>query len=139
MDFKPYLDGLSAAASLATIVGVGFAAYQLKLIQKQANSTFEDTLYKQYRSVIAKLPVEAMLNESLSAESLNEKLPAFYEYFDLCNEQAFLHKQKKISKKTWKNWQEGIQQNLKRPAFAAAWRIIGDKSTDSFDELRKLL
>ena len=62
-----------------------------------------------------------------------------YHYFDLCNEQAFLHNNGRISSKTWLFWREGIASNLARPAFARAWCEIAARANGDFSELRELL
>ena len=51
------------------------------------------------------------------------------------NEQAFLKKRKRISPGTWENWQEGIQQNFRRPAFARAWAEVRGRAPESFNDL----
>jgi hypothetical protein len=129
---------LSAVSSVATAVGVAVAAYQLLVVRKQAVTTFEDSLNSQYRVSIERIPLEALLGEQLRADDLHGLLPHFYRYFDLCNEQAFLHKHGRITTKTWKNWEEGIKSNLQRPAFATAWAEIAKRAGDDFSSLRAL-
>ena len=57
---------------------------------REAKTAFEDGFAKEYRELLANIPVRAMLGEQLSAEELQKHLHLFYHYFDLCNEQAFL-------------------------------------------------
>lgn len=122
----------------ATLIGVCIAAWQLYTTKQQATTTFEDSLTNQYRTLIEKIPVEALFGEELSTEKQAEMLPYFYRYFDLCNEQIFLHKMSRISAKTWANWKDGITNNLSRPAFARAWAQVAARSSDDFDHLRAL-
>ena len=77
---------LSALSSIATAIGVGVAAYQLRITRKQSVTTFEDSLTVQYRQVASTLPLKALLGESLVGEEPKEHLKYFYRYFDLCNE-----------------------------------------------------
>jgi len=132
------LEVLSALSSIATAFGVGVAAYQLRITRKQSVTTFEDSLTAQYRQVASTLPLTALLGESLTNEEHDAHLQYFYRYFDLCNEQAFLHKCGRISKSTWDFWKDGILTNLHRPAFATAWQEIASKANDDFGELRLL-
>lgn len=126
-------------SSLATAIGVFFAAWQLAATKRQAQSSFEDSLTSQYRAIVHDLPLRALLGEALITEDLQGALPTFYRYFDRCNEQAFLRGKNRIRKDTWAEWTEGIEQNLARPAFCAAWREIDARSDGSFDDLRRLL
>jgi hypothetical protein len=131
-------DVYSAVSGVATAIGVAVAAYQLLVARKQAATTFEDSLTVQYREIVAELPLEALFGESLPADQLHSLSPHFYRYFDLCNEQAFLYRSRRITRKTWSNWEEGILTNMRRPAFAQAWAEVARRATDDFDELRRL-
>ncbi len=133
------VDFLTLAASAATAIGVIIAARQLGLSKEQARIQFEDGLNAQYRSIVQHLPVEALLGEALSPEAHRAALPYFYHYFDLCNEQAFLRKRGRIGSATWENWKEGIEQNCRRPAFAAAWADVSRRAPESFDDLRVMV
>lgn len=131
-------EGLASVASVATAVGVGVAAYQLFVARQQARTTFEDSLNAQYRAVIERIPLEALFGEQIGKEEVFSHLLHFYRYFDLCNEQAFLQKAGRISKKTWQNWGEGIRTNMSRPAFALAWSEVAARARCDFDYLREL-
>ena len=133
-----FLELLSALSSLATAIGVGIAARQLFIAREQAATSFEDSLTSQYRTLIERLPVEALFGEGLQPLDQTALLSHFYRYFDLCNEQAFLRKKKRITDKTWENWREGIISNMRRPAFAAAWAEVARRSAGDFDHLREL-
>jgi hypothetical protein len=133
-----FLEVLSALSSFATAFGVGVAAYQLRITRKQSVTTFEDSLTAQYRQVASTLPLKALLGESITNEEHDAHLQYFYRYFDLCNEQAYLHKTGRISESTWDFWKDGILTNLRRPAFTTAWQEIASKANDDFGELRLL-
>lgn len=129
---------LSAISNAATAIGVGIAASQLFMARQQATTSFEDALTGQYRLIIERLPVEALFGEQIPPDTHVGLLPYFYRYFDLCNEQIFLRRQKRITDKTWENWIDGIKSNMQRPAFAAAWAEIARRAEDDFDLLREL-
>lgn len=128
----------SGVGGVAAAVGVGIAGWQLKLLLQQSVTSFEDGLVDEYRDIAKDLPLDALLGVDMSAPKVAEVLPAFYRYFDLCNQQVFLHKQGRIRAETWALWRDGIVSNLKRPAFARAWAEIAAKATGDFDELRAL-
>jgi hypothetical protein len=130
---------IEAGAAVATAVGVFIAARQLFLAKQQATTQFEDQLAAQYRDIIRQLPVAALLGDSLTETEYAAALPCFYHYIDLSNEQAFLHQRGRVSRETWSDWYEGIQQNLRRPAFERAWADIAARVPDSFDELRSIV
>ncbi len=132
------LDILSALSGLATAIGVGVAAFQLRMSKRQSITSFEDSLTAQYREVLAKIPLAALLGQRLSPDEHATHLQYFYRYFDLCNEQIFLRNNQRVSNETWEFWKEGILSNIQRPAFVEAWAEISSKAKDDFDELRKL-
>jgi len=130
------LEFLTVTANIATAVAVVVAAWQLYQTHKQSVMSFEDSFAKEYRELIAKLPTKALLGEDLTEEEYINHFDEMYHYFDLCNEQAYLNKSGRISKKTWIFWKDGIASNMKRPAFKRAWTEISQRSNGDFSELR---
>ena len=130
---------IQSISSVATAVGVVFAAWQLWVTKKQAVLQFEDSMTAQYREILRRLPVEALLGEPLSDARYSETLKEFIHYFDLSNEQAFLRLKKRVRKSTWKEWEEGILQNMRRPAFTQAWEEVTRRAPETFNELRAIL
>ena len=59
---------IQTIANIATAVAAITAAKQLILTHKQAVTTFEDTLAREYRELAAKLPPEAFYGQELAAE-----------------------------------------------------------------------
>jgi len=102
------LTAIIALASAVMASGVFFAARQLQITKRQALIDFEDTLAREYRQIAAELPLEALLGESLPKQQMEQALPKFYRYFDLSNEQAFLHEIHRVSPDTWKFWCDGM-------------------------------
>jgi hypothetical protein len=119
-------------------LGVAVAAWQLWLARQQSITSFEDSIARKYRELAATLPTDALLGELLTDDEHAKYLDKFYRYFDLCNEQAFLHQNGRISKSTWTFWVDGILSNLRRPAFSRAWREVAARANDDFSELRAL-
>lgn len=127
----------TAVGSFATALTVGAAAVQIYFATRQEKTEFEDSLAREYREIIARLPLEVLLQRESAQEKVDECFPLFYRYVDLCNEQVFLRRKRRIRKSTWDDWRSGIQSNLQKAGYRQAWeRIKGE--TASFDELRWL-
>ena len=133
---------ISAAASAISTVGVWFVWRQLSLSKRIAQLQFEDALEKEYRELIAGIPIKALLDSDLSEEEYRESFDEFFRYFDLSNKQAALRKEKRIGKITWDNWRSGIRFNRSLPAFNKSWSEVKSRTVDHagefFSELREL-
>ena len=129
-------DTIATVVGGIATVGIAIAAWQLWLAQRQAVTSFEDSVAREYRELAATLPTKALLGEALTDEEHKDHFDEFYRYFDLSNEQASLHKRKRIKRATWRFWHDGIASNLKRPAFKRAWREVCSRSDGDFSELR---
>ena len=129
----------SEIANLATTAAVFFAASQILLSKKQSIASFEDSLAREYRELASRLPTKALLGEPLTDQEHADSFDEMYHYFDLCNEQAFLANNRRISKKTWAFWKDGITSNIRRPAFQRAWAEIAARSNGDFSELRAIV
>lgn len=115
-----------------------FAVLQYFKNGQQSVTQFEDDIEKEYRSIAKDIPIQTLLGESISEDDRLGFMNAFYNYIDFTNGQIQLCKNKRIRPKTWESWVEGIEENLKLPAFKAAWEEIKEKLPNSFNELKKL-
>ena len=109
--------------------------------QRDFGTTFEDSLSAQYRRLMENIPTEIWLSAELTALDNPRKeacRDAIYRYLDLSNEQAFLYCKKRVTDDTWTEWREGIEGNLRLPAFRAVWADVARNCPNSFKELRKL-
>jgi hypothetical protein len=125
-------------AAGATALGVILAAIGLLMQGRFARSSFEDELTREYRAIIRCIPTKAMLGGKLTNDERHDALKHFYHYFDLCNEQAYI--KRKISRRTWRDWKEGIKGNVnEKREFELAWSYIASLAgKEEFKELRKL-
>lgn len=128
----------TAVGSIATALAVFLAAWQLRRGTSQARTNFEDDLSHEYRELARGIPVKAHLGEELTEEEFAQAFPSLHRYLDLTNEQIFLRMNGRISRTTWLNWREGIESNLRRPAFTQAWSHVKKGTTEGFGELRRL-
>ena len=122
-------------ASLAIAVGVCIAAWQIWEGRKLAQTSFEDALDQQYRRLAMDIPVDALIGKSINDDKKNDLREIIYNYLDLCNEQTYLRQKKRGSKNRWKEWNDGIKDNLSKPAFKEVWDEIKDKAPTTFTAL----
>ncbi len=137
MELKDLLQWVSAVAAVGSACGVILMFWQVRLVKRLAVTQFEDNLAREYRDLAGRLPAKALLGEELTEEEHQNALDEFIHYIDLCNEQVFLRRCRRISPATWVYWRDGIRSNLKQPAFRRAWQDIKKRSAN-FRELRQL-
>ena len=128
-------------ASIATAIGVCIAAlgvciaaWQILESRKLAQTSFEDGLDQQYRKLAMDIPVDALIGKPINNKK-DELREIIYNYLDLCNEQTYLRQKKRISKNRWKDWNDGIKDNLSKPAFKEVWDEIKEKAPTTFTAL----
>jgi hypothetical protein len=132
---------LQTIVSLTTVVAVVLTWRQLRLVRKQATTTFEDRLTEQYRKIMEDIPTCIWLGSELKAlgeEHRDRCRDAIYRYIDLSNEEAFLHSKGRVTDDAWIEWRKGIRTNMKLPAFVEVWAQVREKSP-GFEELRAVL
>jgi hypothetical protein len=130
---------VQALASIATVVLVILTWQQIRLVRKQATTTFEDSLTAQYRRIMEYVPTDIWLGSLLKTLDLERQAQcrdAIYRYLDLSNEEAFLHTKKRVTDEAWDEWIEGIKGNMELPAFKEVWEEVAQKRPDNFKELR---
>jgi hypothetical protein len=123
--------GLTAVGALATAVAVYLGMRQVRATEREivennrrAQTSFEDDLSREYRGIVADLPVDAFYADARGRVLSDGDLRAFYRYFDLSNEQLFLASLGRVSEATAREWRDGIAGNVALPAFETAWRAL---------------
>ena len=124
--------------SIATAIGVLLAAFQLRISSKIAQSEFEDSIDQQYRDLARGIPVDALIGKNVSEDKKELTRELIYNYLDLCNEQIFLRRKKRIRKDTWVDWCSGMQSNLSKREFSTVWLEIKTASPKTFAFLERL-
>lgn len=135
MDFESFS---VITASVATAIGVGIAAWQIRESRKLSGASFEDSFDQQYRELSYKIPVDALLGKPLDETKKDESREAVYNYLDLCNEQVYQRSKKRVSPERWHEWSLGIKHNLSRPFFCQVWDEVKLSSPGSFSFLEAL-
>ncbi len=128
---------LEIISQVATAIGVSIAAWQLWESRKIAQTSFEDGIDQQYRNIAMIIPVDVLIGDPVK-DNKNELREIIYNYLDLCNEQTYLWQKKRISENRWKDWNDGIKDTLKKPAFKEVWDEIKTKAPGTFTSLELL-
>jgi len=128
----------NSIVSIFTAIGVLVAAFQLRVSSKIAQSEFEDSIDQQYRELAKGIPVDALIGKTVSNDKVELTRELIYNYLDLCNEQIFLRKKKRVRKDTWVDWCSGIESNLSKSEFKKVWSEIKLESPKTFTFLEKL-
>jgi hypothetical protein len=124
--------------SIATVILAFLAWQQIRLLRKQATTSFEDSLTEHYRRIMESIPTDVLLGAELNTVDKEHRdvcRDAIYRYIDLCNEQALLHSMNRVTHEAWDEWSKGIRENMDLPAFKEVWAEVGEKSPKSFAEL----
>lgn len=104
----------------------------------QSKTTFEDSLTKEYREIIRKIPYKALVGDNVSEKEENIAFNEIFNYMDICNEQIFLRIEGRIRKNTWLNWQEGMKTNFSTQIFKLVSEDVFEKVENNFKELKKV-
>lgn len=125
-------------APYATAIGVGVALIQIWRNAEHSKTIFEDSLTKEYREIIRRIPYKALVGEKLEEKEKYEAFNEIFNYMDFCNQQVFLRMTGRVRKKTWLNWQEGMKTNFSLSTFMIASKEVFDKLPNNFSELKKV-
>lgn len=85
---------------------------------------FERTFSERYERIIQGVPLPILLGQDEHAAGDLKALRAFFDYFELCEEELYYRRQGRASTSTWADWWEGIALNFRRPAFQRAWEHL---------------
>lgn len=125
-------------ASFATALGVAIATWQIWRNAEQTKTSFEDSLNKEYRELMRRIPFKALIGEEMNEQEIKKSQEAIYNYLDFCNQQVYLRKKKRIRKSTWLEWQEGIQINMGLPVFKKVSSKVFNELPEVFSELQRV-
>lgn len=118
---------IASLANIAAAVGVVVVVFQLALARREMRATFERSFVDKYDRVIVGVPLSMLLGDNLKIDSDETAMRAFFDYFELCEEELYYRTVAKISSATWNEWWEGISLHMRRPAFQRAWELLRDR------------
>jgi signal transduction protein with GAF and PtsI domain len=135
---------IQSVAGIATATGVGIGAAQIWIGRRQERKSalqeraaFEQQFVERYRQVVARIPLKFLLDSAVYDADDEKARRAFYDYFELCEDELFQNSQSEtISPGAWAEWESGIRANFRRPAFRGAWDDLSAAASEQLDELR---
>ena len=125
--------------SIATVIWVFIAAWQLREGRKVSASAFEDSFDEKYRHLAYAIPVDALLSKNVNRANKEAAREWIYNYLDLSNEEVYLRMKKRVSSSRWQEWSLWIQQHLKRPFFQEVLQEVENDSLETFSYLERLI
>lgn len=122
-------------ASVLVIVGGVFAAFQLWLMTRQGHRTFESLYVQRYWHLMDQLSSEVQFaHPEVSIEE--EERRVLFAYVQLCEDEADLYVQGRVTHGTWHIWKTGIDEMLKIPAVV---KLLEQAPASRFDTLRSYI
>ena len=112
--------------------------FQIWRNAEQTKTTFEDSLTKEYREIIRRIPYKVFVDGKLEGSDKDIAYNEIFNYMDLCNEQIFLRTSGRVREKTWMNWQDGMKTNFSIPIFAVCSKEVFEALDNNFNELKKV-
>jgi hypothetical protein len=118
-------DGLSA---VATPIGLVAAVYQLGQTRRALRYAFERTFVDRYCRIVSSIDVDVMLGVATADIDDSQTKRAFFDYFELCEEELYFRSHRKVGLSVWRDWWYGISTNLRNPNFERAFESLVIKS-----------
>jgi len=119
-------DQLLAFGLLLVTLGVGVST--LIGIRNQLWMQMFAEYTRRYSEIMDEVPFEARRPggayslEALPTDQHHEVLRALRNYLNLCSEELYLAKTRRLDRRTWRIWTSGIKDTLRLPCFNAGWR-----------------
>jgi|GEM_PF-2966399 len=130
---------IQLAELIVLLLGIAFAGWQLYQIKKHDAFDYLVEYTRRYSEILRKLPIESADSRSIG-ELSEEQWREVWAYLDLCGEEEFMSRGGYIPKAIWKEWKDGIQENMKKKLFQTGleyWRKKGWIGDDVYRFLRK--
>ena len=111
------------------VVGLGILGIvtQVWSVRRSARLTFEQHFTDRYRQVVACIPLSHLWGDCETHIDVPDGMDpaaverAYFDYFELCEEQFYYRRSGRISNNTWRDWAIGITSNARLPTFRSAW------------------
>ncbi|UOQ88049.1 hypothetical protein MUN74_12175 [Agromyces endophyticus] len=134
MDIRDFINWVTAIGGIVVIVGGIFAVFQLWLMTRQGHRQFEHLYSQRYWAIMDRLSVEAQLGTRGPWHRRRSEQEALFAYVQLCEDEADMYEQGRVTRATWTIWKSGIDSMLSSPRVA---HIIDSAPPTRFDTLRR--
>lgn len=133
-----------SVASVATPLGLIATVYQLHQARRALRDTFERSFVDRYQRIASQIELDVLLGARIADLTDRVVQRAFYDYFELCEEELYFRAHRKIDSGTWRDWWYGMALNLRNPSFEQAFDELiepsdprlGNPVPDRFPHLR---
>lgn len=108
------------------VVGVAFTVWS---VRRSNRLNFEQHFTDRYRDVVARIPLRHLRGHAEShrdGDDPDRIERAYFDYFELCEEQFYYRKSGRITNGTWRDWEIGIRSNGRLASFGHAWSEFAD-------------
>ncbi len=132
---------VAVAELAAVVVGVGALWVTLGGIKNQLWILTFTEYTKRYSEAMTAMPAGVRRRENaVDIDALPEQererlLACFRNYFNLCSEEYYLFKNKKIDAATWSIWEDGMESVVCCPSFRQGWSALREEY-ESFPQFR---
>lgn len=133
MTVSAFNEWVTAIGGVVIIFGGGFAAFQLWLMTRQGHREFESLYVQRYWDLIDRLGVDAALGKDSARVSRKDRRH-LVAYVQLCEDEADMFEQGRVTSATWTIWQSGIDAMLRLPVVE---EIIYASEPGKFDTLKR--
>lgn len=134
MDIRNFIDWATAIGGIVVIVGGVFAIFQLWLMTRQGHRQFEHLYSQRYWVIMDRLSIEAQLGTSGTRKPRRSEQEALFAYVQLCEDEADMYEQGRVTRATWTIWKSGIDAML---SSAQVGHIIDSAPHSRFDTLKR--
>ncbi len=122
--------GWGDVPSIATGVGVLLAAYQLRQAKRSLREGFERTFVDRYERIVSGVDLDVLLGHMPPDLDNPSTKRAFFDYFELCEEELYYRSFRRVSSSTWRDWWYGMRLAFQNESFVDAFESIAGLAND---------
>lgn len=117
---------------LSSIIALAAIAITFFTFKQQLKQSFFADYTKRYQEIMLHLP-DKIFQESGDYNELDCVTKRYLRaYIDLCSEEFYLNKIKKLDNKVWENWKEGIYYAFNKKIIIEAWSNFNQDNYKDF-------
>jgi hypothetical protein len=122
-------DWIQFISLIIALAAIFITVYTFK---QQLKQNFFTDYTKRYQEIMLHLPDKIFKND-VEYDDLDCETKCYLRaYIDLCSEEYYLKETKKIDKKVWENWEEGMKSAFSKTVIKKAWQNFDKSSYKDF-------